>query len=72
MKQMATEEDSVVNRDSCAEYVIFHSDRHFLRHIHMHTPRSVLGRQRKTDDEPKICFRHEEERQKHLIMAHLF
>lgn len=37
----AGEEDSVVNWDSCAEYVIFHSDRHFLRR--MHTQCSAVG-----------------------------
>lgn len=32
----AIEEDSVVNGDSRAEYVILHSDRRFLRRTHKH------------------------------------
>lgn len=58
------EEDSVVNGDSCAEYVIFHSDRQFSdAYTHTHTPCSVLGRQNKTDYEPSVCFREEYERE---------
>lgn len=49
----ATEEDSVVNGDSCTEYVILHSDRRFLRHTHTYTACSDLGRQSEMDDEPR-------------------
>lgn len=42
----ATEEDSVVSGDSCAEYVILHSDRRFLRHTHAHSMQRCREREK--------------------------
>lgn len=65
----ATEEDSVVNGDSFMEYVIFHSDTHFLRHTCKH--HGAFCSKTVINDEPRKCFRQKKEKQRLHTDAHL-